>query len=79
MPTEKFEKTVIHLYLKEQNLHSYFGSVSCIYDHYSEEEIGIKYTSLRNYKVEEDKPYENKKVIIRKGKLHTKNRQAGEE
>ncbi len=75
MGTEKFEKTVVHLYLKATNSHSYYGSVSCIYDHYTEDEIGIKYTSLRNYKIEEDKPYENKKVIIRKGKLHTKDRQ----
>ena len=75
MGAEKFEKTVIHLYLKATNSHSYYGSVSCIYDHYTEDEIGIKYTSLRNYKIEEDKPYENKKVIIRKGKLHTKDRQ----
>ena len=75
MTDEKFEKTVIHLYVKQTNEHSYYGSVSCIYSHYSEEEIGIKYSTLRNYGLSDKKPFENSNVIIRKGKLRTKNRQ----
>lgn len=75
---DKFEKKVIHLILKggdrAEDEHAYFGSVACIYDHYTEEEIGITYGSLRNYGVSEEKPYENKKVIIRQGKLWTKDR-----
>ena len=78
MAKKKFEKKVIHLILKgnsrEQDRHAYFGSVACIYDHFTEEQIGITYGSLRNYGINEDKPYENKYVIIRQGKLWTKDR-----
>ena len=76
MNKEKFEKKVIHMTFKGNNhkeeTHAYFGSVACIYEHYKEDEIGITYGSLRNYGVSEDKPYENKLVIIRQGKLWTK-------
>lgn len=74
MAKDKFEKTVIHLTIKATDEHSYYGSVSCIYDHHTDEEIGIKYSSLRNFGISESKPYENNKVIIRKGKLLTKDR-----
>ena len=70
----KFEKTVIHLTIKKGDQHSYYGSVACIYDHHTEDEIGIKYSSLRNYGISEVKPFENQKVIIRKVKLLTKDR-----
>lgn len=76
MRKDKFEKKVVHLIIKGENresdIHSYFGSVACIYDHYSVEDVGITYGSLRNYCISEEKPYENKKVIIRQGKLWTK-------
>lgn len=76
MDTDKFEKKIIHLTFKGENhkeeTHVYFGSVACIYEHYSVKEIGITYGSLRNYGLSEDKPYENKLVIIRQGKLWTK-------
>ena len=78
MDKTKFEKKVIHLILKgesrTQDKHAYFGSVACIYEHFTEEEVGITYGSLRNYGLSEGKPYENKKVIIREGKLWTKTR-----
>ena len=70
----KFEKKVIHLTIKEGDQHSYYGSVACIYDHHTVDEIGIKYSSLRNYGITENKPYENQKVIIRQGKLLTKDK-----
>lgn len=76
MATDKFEKTVIHLTIKDTGENSYYGSVSCIYDHYNESDIGIKYTSLRNYGITDTHPYENSKVIIRKGKLLTKDRKS---
>ena len=83
MTKTKFEKKVIHLILKgdsrEHDLHAYFGSVACIYDHFTEEQVGITYGSLRNYGVSEDKPYENKNVIIRQGKLWTKDRKESAE
>ena len=76
MDTPKFSKTVIHLIFKgdtrSSDRHFYFGSVACIYDHFSADQIGITYGSLRNYGVSEDRPYENRDVIIRKGKLLSK-------
>lgn len=76
MEDNKFEKTVVHLTIKATDTHSYYGSISCIYEHYSDDEIGITYGSLRNFGLSENKPYENNKVIIRKGRLHTKDRKS---
>jgi hypothetical protein len=79
MTKEKFEKKVIHLIIKgttrAADNHYYFGSVACIYEHFSAEEIGITYGSLRNYGISENNPYENNQVIILQGKLLTKDRQ----
>lgn len=76
MEKTKSEKRVVHLIIKgetrEKDQHAYFGSVACIYDHYTKEQIGITYASLRNFTITEDKPYENKNVIIRRGRLVTK-------
>ncbi len=76
MSRQKFEKRVVHLIVKgadrDSDKHAYFGSVACIYDHYTKEQIGITYASLRNYGITDDKPYENQKVIIRRGRLLTK-------
>ncbi|MBR5034149.1 MAG: hypothetical protein IKX71_02475 [Bacteroidales bacterium] len=72
MSTPKQTKKVIHLTIKDGDQHSYYGSVACIFEHFSEDEIGIKYRSLRNYVISETHPYENQKVIIRQGRLLTK-------
>ena len=69
---EKQERTVIHLYLIEKDKHLYFGSMANIFEHFSKEQIGISFGSLRNYGLSAQKPYENKKVIIRKGILQAK-------
>ena len=68
----KQERTVIHLYFKEKDEHFYFGSMANIFEHFSKEDIGIIFGSLRNYGLSTGKPYENKKVIIRKGILKAK-------
>ena len=72
--TKKQERQVIHLYLKKENLHQYFGSTANIYEFYSVDDIGITYGALRNYfhKNQDEKMYENSKVIIRKGILMAK-------
>ena len=76
MDKGKTEKRVVHLTIKgdsrQTDKHAYFGSVACIYDHYTKDQIGITYAALRNYGITEDKPYENKNVIIRRGRLVTK-------
>ncbi|MDH8700931.1 hypothetical protein M2138_000265 [Dysgonomonadaceae bacterium PH5-43] len=66
------ERTVIHLYIKNDNTHHYFGSMANIYEHFSYDQIGITFGSLRNYSLSSKKPYENTKVIIRKGTLLAK-------
>lgn len=64
------ERTVIHLELNGQ--HYYYGSLASMYEHHSPEEIGISYASLRNYGLTASNPYANKKCIIRKGELVSK-------
>ncbi|MDR2010417.1 MAG: hypothetical protein LBQ22_08040 [Bacteroidales bacterium] len=74
--TEKQERTVIHLYLKENDKHFYFGSMANIYEHFKKEDIGISFGSLRNYGLSPEKPYQNKQVIIRRGILLAKPKQS---
>ena len=78
MKGEKNDKRIVHLIVKGESRatdqHAYFGSVACIYDHYPKDLIGIGYPALRNYGITEDKPYENSRVIIRRGRLLTKDR-----
>jgi hypothetical protein len=64
---EKKERTVIHLELNGS--HFYFGSLKALTMQFDKEEIGIEYSSLRNCKLSEIKPYSNSKCIIRKGVL----------
>ena len=71
-PSMAQERQVIHLQQGEE--HHYFGSVAAIYDHFTKEEIGISYGSIRNYGLSPEKPYRNEKtgVIIRVGVLIAK-------
>lgn len=66
------ERQVIHL--QKGNDHYYFGSMAAIYDHFTKDEIGISYGSIRNYGLSPTKPYINEKngVIIRVGVLIAK-------
>ena len=66
------DRQVIHLQRGED--HYYFGSVAALYDHFSKEDIGITYGSLRNYGLSSTKPYRNEKtgVTIRVGVLIAK-------
>jgi hypothetical protein len=66
---EKQERTVIHLEIN--GMHYYFGSLKALTVQFQKEEIGIEYSSLRNCKLSETKPYQNSKCIIRKGVLKT--------
>lgn len=72
---EKLEKLVIHLEIG--NLHYYFGSLSAVFELFSSDEIGVAYGTLRNYGLNENKPYSNGKCIIRKGVLRTKESNRG--
>ena len=68
----KKERTVVHLYQKENDTHHYFGSVANVFEKFDKETVGITFGSLRNYGLSAEKPYENKKIIIRKGILQAK-------
>ena len=73
--SEKVERTVIHLEINGE--HRYFGSVANIYEYSTAEQLGISYGALRNYGLSSDKPYQNKKCIIRKGVLLSKSGNRG--
>lgn len=49
--------------------HYYFGSKSAIYQHFSTEQVGITYNTLRNLGDMSKKPYINSLCIIRQGEL----------
>ena len=72
------ERQVIHLQRGEE--HFYFGSVAAIYDHFTKEEVGISYGSIRNYGLSPEKPYRNEKtgVVIRVGVLIAKEGNRGQ-
>ena len=69
---EKKERTVIHLHFRNTEEHHYFGSMANIFEYYTSEQLGIEYSSLRNYGLSNEHPYKNKKCIIRKGLLLSK-------
>lgn len=69
-------KKIVHVQFKEPyngETDLYFGSLKAIYDAVPVEAVGIKYKSLTNHKFGE-RPYENKKVIIRLGQIQRKAR-----
>mgnify|MGYP001190157694 FL=1 len=74
---EKKERTVIHLYIKENNTHHYFGSIANVFEYFSPEELGITYGSVRNYGLSNENSYQNSKCIIRKGILLSKSGNRG--
>ena len=64
------ERTVIHLEINGE--HHYYGSIANMYEYYSADQLGIAYSSLRNYGLALDKPYRNNRCTIRKGVLLSK-------
>lgn len=70
-------RTVIHLYVRQNDTHHYFGSIACVFEYFSPEELGITYGSLRNYGFSTENPYQNAKCILRKGVLLSKNGNRG--
>ena len=74
---DKQQRTVIHLHLLESDEHFYFGSIANMCEHFTAEQIGIAYSSLRNYGLSYEHPYKNSKCIIRKGVLLAKSGNRG--
>lgn len=50
----------------------YFGSIVAIYDTFTSKQIGAGISVLREFKIEQNKPYKNKLVIIRLGYIKRK-------
>ena len=63
---EKKERTVIHLYIKENDTHHYFGSIANVFEYFSPDILGISYGSLRNYGLSNEKTFQNSKCIKKK-------------
>lgn len=50
----------------------YFGSLAAIYDRFTPSEMGVSLARLYDVAITPEKPYRNKKCIIRKGFLQRK-------
>lgn len=73
--TQKRKVRVIHL--EKDNQHYYFGSLINLFEYFTPKELGITYGSLKNYNIAYNKPFINKKCIIRRGILLSKNTERG--
>lgn len=63
--------TIYHVCLYGE-LNRYFGSISAIFDHFTMEDLEVSKSRLWAYGITEEKPYRNKKCVIRKGVIHRK-------
>ena len=69
MENKKQERSVVHLEINGQ--HYYYGNLKALTNNWTKEQIGISYSMLRNLGINENKPYNNDKCIIRKGIIVT--------
>ena len=74
---KKQERAVVHLEI--QGRHYYFGNLKALCDRWPKEEIGVSHAYLKNLNITEDKPFINKKCIIRRGIIVTSARKTGED
>ena len=73
------ERKVIHTYIYDSNTNYYFGSLAAIYTRLTPDQVGIKYQSLKNYfNTSGSNEYRNKKCIIIKDHLITKEGERGQ-
>ena len=66
---KKQERVVVHL--EKDGRHYYYGNLKALCDHWSKEEIGVSHAYLKNLNITEEKPFINKKCIIRRGHIIT--------
>lgn len=62
--------TIYHLTFIQDGSNHYFGSITAIFDRFTNEQLGVSKTSLWTYGITEERPYKNKKCIIRKGIIY---------
>lgn len=58
-------RKIFHLYNKEQEKHSYYGSLQALFNHFNN--LGVSKFTLDRYDFAN--PFENDKVVIRKGEF----------
>lgn len=63
--------TIYHVSFGDDDNH-YFGSLAAVFDRFTAQELGVSLSRLYDCNIIPEKPYRNKKVIIRKGTLHRK-------
>ena len=61
----KQERMVVHLEIGGQ--HHYYGNLKALCDHWDKDALGVGYAYLRNYGINEEKPFRNAKCVIRRG------------
>ena len=66
---KKQERAIVHL--EVDGKHDYDGNLKALCDHWSKEEIGVSHAYLKNINITEEKPFINKKCIIRRGHIVT--------
>lgn len=64
-------KTIYHVSFGDDENY-YFGSLAAIYDRFTPSEMGVSLARLYDVVITPEKPYRNKKCIIRKGFLQRK-------
>lgn len=64
---EKYQRQVIHLFIKDTEENHYFGSIPAMFENFSPAQLGVSMSSLYNRWKQE--PWINEKVIMRKGRL----------
>ena len=70
----KQDRTIIHVEVKDTHEHLYFGSAAAMFeDSRVRELLKIKYQTFRTKRVSAEHPFENERVIVRKGNLNTIN------
>ena len=65
----KQERSVIHLELNGE--HYYYGNLKALCDNWNKDDLGVAYNYLKNYGIDNERPYFGKKCIIRKGIIIT--------
>lgn len=62
-------RAIVHL--EKGGKHYYYGNLKALTDSWSKEDIGVSYSYLKNLNIDENKPYQNDKCIIRRGIIIT--------
>ena len=71
---KKQERAIVHL--EVDGKHYYYGNLKALCDHWDKDKIGVSHAYLKNLNITDDKPFVNKKCIIRRGVIITSERKA---